>query len=200
MKESRAQSVTLQDDDARIVRLMLDYFYDFDYQTDAYSNGGMSDLELHASVYAIAEKYEAMDLKALAAKKFARGATSTTTTPHNDILQAIPLVYNLTPRTDRGLREVVIGLWLIVASEVVAQKREEVEAVMREAPEFAMDVSMRLAPLCGKGEMSGRCHCGRQVYGRGRHIFTTICVSCRRSANEVKELSVCADVKLKPFW
>jgi hypothetical protein len=178
---------------------MLDYFYGFDYEINLDSSDGSKELEIHASVYGIGEKYDATDLKVLAAKKFGLAAPKVTE-PYDGLLQAIRLTYSLTPSSDRMLRDIVISLWLIVAADVVEQRKDDVEILMRENPDFPLDLSMRLAPLCSKSGPEGRCPCGGQVYGYGRRIFQAGCHTCKRSAKEVKELVMRPDVKLKPFW
>ena len=109
MKENRANQVILNDDDPQVIRFMLDYFCGFDYHISAESSCEMGELELHACVYGIGEKYESMDLKTLAASKFTRTAT-TETMEYGDLLQAIRLIYTLTPSTDRRLRDIAINL------------------------------------------------------------------------------------------
>ena len=63
MSESSARSVTLEDDDPRIVRAMLEYFYSFNYTSIPSPDREMVDFEFHAFMYGIGEKYEVMKLK-----------------------------------------------------------------------------------------------------------------------------------------
>lgn len=197
MKECETQTVVLKEDNPQIVRLMLNYFYGSDYHAEPGPDQGLSDLETHAAVYGIGEKYGALDMKTLAAKKFGQSAATMT---YEDLLRAIRLVYDLTPSSDRGLRDVAIRLWLVVAHDVISERKEEVETLMRGVPDFAFDLSMRLSPLYGHESLEGRCRCGQYMHGRGVGLFKVSCSSCERSAAELKELCARAYLKLTPFW
>ena len=199
MKENRAQQVILNDDVPRVVRLMLDYFYGFDYHINAESSSEMGELELHACVYGIGEKYESTDLKTLAASKFASSATAPTM-EYGDLLQAIRLIYSLTPSTDRGLRDIAINLWLICASDLFKEKQHEAETVMREVPDFVVELSTKLAPRCVEERQEAICRCGEKVYWRGTSLFQDRCPDCKRPLRELEMLSIISTVKLKPFW
>ena len=132
-------------------------------------------------------------------KKFAGNALSAGEA-HEDLLQAVRRTYTSAPSSDRDLRDLVIDLWLIIVSRIVEEREENVEAVMLEIPDFAMDLSMRLLPFYGTVEMDWRCPCGRVVYGRGMDIFRSACPTCMRPLKDVADLSVRPTVKMKPCW
>jgi hypothetical protein len=64
-----------------------------------------TNLMLHARVYALAEKYEIGGLREVALSKFKVELDSNWDT--RDFLEAIKIVYNSTPKSNRGMRDVV---------------------------------------------------------------------------------------------
>ena len=193
-KENRTNQVVLNDDDPRVVRFMLDYFYGFDYDVDAEPSCEMGELELHAYIYGIGEKYESMDLKTLAASKFTKSAV-TADMDYGDLLQAIRPIYSLTPSTDRGLRDIAINLWLICASEIFKEKQQEAETVMREVPDFVIELSTNLAPRCFEERQEAICRCGNKIYWRGTSVFRDQCPHCTMVGARPVHLQCCRDYK-----
>ena len=67
-RETQQRKIDLKEDDPSMVEVMIKFFYTFDYtfplQTET------SSLGLHARVYTIADKYEVLDLKAIALTNF----------------------------------------------------------------------------------------------------------------------------------
>lgn len=86
-----------------------------------------SELNVHAQMYALADKYGIHDLKDLAREKFAEAASNDWDA--NDFPIAVQTVYASTPECDYGLRNVVVA--------TLTQHRElfeksEVEALVKE--------------------------------------------------------------------
>ena len=105
-------------DDPEIVRLMIEYFYLFDYGTqlsDGTSASAVASPPLnvksyiieHAKVFAMAVKYQADGLRELAAAKFKTNVTAGGYWAHEDFLSAISIVYASTPEDVLDLRQVV---------------------------------------------------------------------------------------------
>ncbi|KAK2055578.1 hypothetical protein LY76DRAFT_628232 [Colletotrichum caudatum] len=113
--------ISLLDDEPYVVDMMIQYFYRLDYQLLDSNNHSqsleqqddctdLSGLFLHAKVYAIAEKYVVGGLKDLAVTKFRTAAETTWDT--GDFLNAAREAYNSTIDTDRGLRDVVLEVFV----------------------------------------------------------------------------------------
>ena len=177
---------------------MLDYFYNLDYQVGGRIPEDVSELELHACVYGLGEKYGSEGLKVLAKKKFGENA-HTATERHQNFLSAIRPIFSMTPSSDRGLRDMAVSIWLFIAAGAEEEKKDEVEAIMLDVPDFARNIAMRLAPLCSKALLQGACHCGEDTFGGGNSLFEARCFKCRRPAKEAVKLFVRPYVNIEPF-
>ena len=136
---------------------MIKFSYTFDYETKnetSYANF----LELHAGVYATAEKYEVPDLKKLAVTKFRNDIVSS---KKISPLPAIRLIYSSTPSSDRGFRDVILDLWQVASTPIIEQRGLDiVDRFMRDNPTFASDMALNY----GKDRVSPRnCRCGRLI-------------------------------------
>lgn len=93
-------------DEPEIVELMIEYFYHFDYlRTAAAVSSSVNRkpfLIKHAKVFAIAIKYQADGLRALAVKKFKEAAL--TDWNSDDFAQVVRVVYASTPDDVQELR------------------------------------------------------------------------------------------------
>lgn len=178
---------------------MLDYFYDLDYLLDSRVTPKMSELETHACVYGVGEKYGSTGLKSLAKKKFAECAP-TAATMHQDFLSAIQPIFSMTPSSDRGLRDIAVNIWLFIAADAEEERKDEVEAIMLDVPEFARNIAMRLAAPCSKAVLEGICRCGQDKFAGGPSLFAAICLNCRRPAREGTKLFIRPRVGVEPFW
>jgi ABC-type branched-subunit amino acid transport system substrate-binding protein len=67
-------------------------------------------LIIHATVYALAEKYGVAGLKALALEKFSEEADQHW--DNTDFVQAATEVYTGTPKNDRGMRDIVVSTFM----------------------------------------------------------------------------------------
>ena len=199
IQESLDQAVTLQDDRPEVVGLMLDYFYDLDYRVGARITQDVSELEIHACVYGIGEKHGSEGLKTLAKKKFGEYAPTAAAT-HQNFLSAIRPIFSMTPSSDRGLRDMAVNTWLFIAAGAEEERKDEVEAIMLDVPDFARNIAMRLAPLCSKVLLQGICHCGQDTFGSGESLFEARCFNCKRPAKEAVKLFVRPYVEIEAFW
>ena len=178
---------------------MLDYFYDLDYRADARITQDLTELETHACVYGIGEKYGSEGLKSLARKKFAEHAHTAAVTPQN-FLSAIRPIFSMTPGNDRGLRDMAVDTWLFIAAGAEEQMKDEVEAIMLDVPDFARSIALRLAPLCSKVLLEGVCRCGQDKFVGGESHFESLCLNCRRPAKDAVKLFIRPRVEIEPFW
>lgn len=94
--------IILYEDDAEIVDLMIDYLYRQDYEDEG------SSLSTHAHVYAIAEKYEILSLKAWVIYKLTKALKHEWQLDAVDLTAALEIVWTSTPQEDRGLRDLFI--------------------------------------------------------------------------------------------
>jgi hypothetical protein len=88
----------------------------------------------------LGEQYDVQGLKAIALEKFTSEAGVHWAT--EDFLQAVELVYSLTPEHDRGLRDVVKDTFYMRRRELM--DRENVKRYLRDVPDLAYDVLMHL--------------------------------------------------------
>ncbi|TRX91084.1 hypothetical protein FHL15_008066 [Xylaria flabelliformis] len=122
-KETREGIVDLPDDDPWAVKMMIHYFYHFEYDTQSIwefpqnsseaTHASLSEasqmpssLVLHAKIYALAEKYNICGLKDFALQEFKAAAIEHWATP--GFLDAAREAYISTIEADRGLRDVVV--------------------------------------------------------------------------------------------
>ncbi|GME36517.1 putative btb poz-like protein [Neofusicoccum parvum] len=124
-KEARTGVIDMEDDDFADVRALLEYLYTQDYHVDRVDGTHYIDTQMffHTDVYAIAEKYDVPKLKRLAASKFAltlddknRGYEAT------DFPCVVARVYNTTPASDRGLRDIVIKVCRAHQQQLMADR------------------------------------------------------------------------------
>ena len=160
-QESVSNTIKLEDDDLYIVERMISFMYFNTYSDqDPEPEEGPSSrslLRTHAEVYAIADKYDLLELSELARAKYSSALTWECDPAA--FLESIPKVYNLTPDSNRGLRDVVLRYARQHAEEL--REDEELmslfESVAHSVPGFAAELLVQYmdAPIMG------RCHdCG----------------------------------------
>lgn len=159
---------------------MINYFYKFDYETDLRDGAFTDVLELHACVYAVADKYEVLDLKQLAMSKFAADAASVIAQTRNP-LPAIKSVYSATHWSDKGLRDIVLQFWSAASGMVIKQQGPDaVEKTLQETPEFAVALAMK---YCTQPAVSYKssCSCGWNWRNVGKALLhSRKCDRCER--------------------
>ncbi|KAL8749390.1 MAG: hypothetical protein Q9184_006823 [Pyrenodesmia sp. 2 TL-2023] len=114
--QANARTVNLQDEKLSMVRRMIDWFYLFSYNDK--DEVIMSDIEVNAQMYAMADQFGVPGLKKTAAMKFSQrcgpsapgGDTSWDFLWHTDsglviLLDCVDTVYTSTPETDHTLRK-----------------------------------------------------------------------------------------------
>ncbi|OJD32335.1 btb poz domain protein [Diplodia corticola] len=105
-KESTRGVIELNNDDPSAVKAMLEFLYTFDY-TDPNGADYSKILLFDAEMYALGEIYAISSLKKLAKKRF-QDMFERPLDGHI-IAPAIRAIYDTTPETDRGLRDVVVA-------------------------------------------------------------------------------------------
>jgi len=119
-QEAASGVITLDDDHPEAVKRMISFFYTLDYDNGitipsftflGHTKIGSASTEQSVlsccgvREYAIAEKYDIKDLKALAQSRFSTWVKSNWN--HPEFHSVVNEVYNSTPSNDRGLRDVV---------------------------------------------------------------------------------------------
>lgn len=110
-QEAQQRKITFEEDEDTLIEQMLLYLYTMKYpQTSPSTNRTAQDMLIDARVYALADKYELVDLKTKAKRAFERLLAE----HYDDALfrDAATLVYESTLQEDRGLREPLLDiLW-----------------------------------------------------------------------------------------
>jgi hypothetical protein len=99
------------------------------------------DFEIHAAVYALADRFEIGTLKADAAAQFVADLRSKDFSIA-DLIAAVEIVYTTTPETDSGLRK-----WVVYRAQQVEElgRHDGFEAVMKGFLDFAYDFATKYA-------------------------------------------------------
>lgn len=202
-QENHGNSIELKEDNPAAVKLMIDYFYGFDYD-DTYENitAFNNILELNAAVYVTADKYGVPDLKDLAVEHFKKAARASAARGE-DPKEAIRLAFTGTPPTDRDLRDVVLDYWKALASKPVNQGPHIAFMIAQEVPEFAAEALQTLA-MPSKLYYTARC-ADKGVNTRWANdydeIFHHLCFFCRRLIIEHPTFQIThKDDSWKLFW
>ncbi|KAL8806374.1 MAG: hypothetical protein Q9182_001404 [Xanthomendoza sp. 2 TL-2023] len=95
-------------------------------------------------VYALADKYNIQNLKELSKAKFE--IRSSEEWQVQDILAVLPLVYETTPTTDRGLRDVMLNVCSSQMDRLVSN--EKFREIVHNGAELAFDLLARTQSTC----------------------------------------------------
>ncbi|KAL8375997.1 hypothetical protein RB595_007213 [Gaeumannomyces hyphopodioides] len=149
-KEACEGKISLPEDDPQIVDLMVHYFYHLDYHASIESHGTQHDRDLvddekilgwelptHAKVYAMAEKYGVVGLKAVARRKFEAAVNCAWHQSH--FIKAAREAYGSTVETDRPLRDAVSAKF---EARPDLLNVAEAQNLLQEVPMLAYDVLM----------------------------------------------------------
>jgi len=114
---------------------------------------------VNAAVYSIAGKYDVVDPKTLAQKKFGLAISNFAERQQNPT-PAIRLVYESTPSSDRGLRDICVNVWTLAGTEIATpQHHEAVYIFLQKTPQFAADVAYKMTDMTKGVKVSGGCAC-----------------------------------------
>ena len=152
-QETETRLIKLQDETPAMVDRMMSYFYKLDYcdgqsiSQDLHDNSDISPLHTNVVMYAIGEKFGIGGLKKLAEEKFRIAFRSSAETDLTQFLQVITEVYNPTPDTDYGLRDLAVTL---AATNQGVYRRlailPEFKDTVATVPQFAVDLIVMTAP------------------------------------------------------
>ncbi|KAJ8610781.1 hypothetical protein MRB53_038332 [Persea americana] len=191
-QEAENRMIELKDDDSEAVRLMLQYFYSFDYETtDANIAHFGGELCLHAVMYSIADKYQAPDLKVTAAKKFS-SCIPPAMSRKEDAVEVTKLVYTSTPSGDRTLRDMILHLWFLLGSDIIARHgQSQTHEMLRTVPDFTTELAMKSILSTGNTIVECQCECN-ETYScwNRRDVFTVRCSKCKRTVTAHTALSM----------
>ena len=143
----------LKEDDSRVVYAVLQHLYGIRYTVPLKCDYVPL---FHVSVYAAGEFYQLPDLKRLA-RHYLKNLTSTFTNNRTQCLEAVEAVYNTTPSTDRGLRDIVVET---VAKDIELINSKATDATVLRVPEFALDLLRHKpvpSPSKGNGSLQYKC-------------------------------------------
>ena len=133
--------IELKEDEASVVEAMLNFMYNFNYDASGSDQAPVSPMTFSARVYSIADKYHVPALKSQAKQKFEKAVK--TCWNMDDFPNAIIEVYNSTPATDRGLRDLVVGIAYMHINTLL--KKQDFRNVLEETVGFAADVTEFMA-------------------------------------------------------
>lgn len=111
---------------------MIHFMYHFDYS----NTQGISTMVFNAQVYSLADRYMIPTLKHLAKDKFETAIK--TGWAMDDFLLAVDVVYSSSPESDRGLRDLVVGISGGNLKELL--KNAGFQNLLSEKPKFAADI------------------------------------------------------------
>ncbi|KAH7114703.1 hypothetical protein B0J13DRAFT_460057, partial [Dactylonectria estremocensis] len=155
-KEASSQTYNMDSHPLPVVQRLVDYLYTGDYseklnEADIDDEDHQCELSFHAVMFALANKYDIEGLEALSAKKYAKELRKDSDV--SNFLLSIPDVYNLTPGSSRGLRDLALEF----AREKLGAFLTSTEAqdvfndIADDNPEFIRELlsSFLRAPLMG---------------------------------------------------
>lgn len=176
---------------------MMGYLYAFDYNDKPKPDAKLTnEMFVNTAVYAIADKYEVLGLKLLASKKFGVAVGQAFQTKQG-ICAAIPLVYDSTPPSDRGLRDICVDLWMLGAVAVeTANDREAVTNLFQAVPQLGADIAIRLAKSAAKGFAMNKCSCHSNIC----EPVPEACEAMRHRWNDKEDVSFAARCAVPQFW
>lgn len=144
-KEGETKTVILKEK-LSMVRRMMRYFYVLDY--DDQDDGALSDLEVNAQMYAMADQFNANGLKNVAAAKFARRCDNIISSPARKreaglraLMSCATTVYTSTPDSDKMLRSrLARAAKDVINMQPVLAMSRAFEDVCLQFPDFAYGV------------------------------------------------------------
>ncbi|KAH8658921.1 BTB/POZ protein [Ilyonectria robusta] len=187
-KEASTRTYSLDSHSLPMVRRMVDFFYTGDYtgesEEDNTSEDAIPILSIHATMFALADKYNMEELRVLSAKKYSENLKKNPDVVN--FLLSISEVYNSTPTYSRGLCDPALAFARERLPEFLTSSdaKEWFDEATADTPEFIKDLlysfiqyplmgycsdcgranPVPVEPLqcrckrCGKGGASTKCH------------------------------------------
>lgn len=123
-----------------LIENFLEFLYSgkYSYTADATGRGKAT---LHVKMYSLGDKYDIPKLRDLATIKLA-STLHGKATPQEDLLEAIPLIYECTMEKDRKFRDLVVLLVRARRAEILenATLKSQLADVFKSTPDFSMDM------------------------------------------------------------
>lgn len=148
-QDATERRVTLHDDPPFAVKLMVDWFYNFDYMA---SSAETWVLKVHSAMFTLADKYDIPKLKTLALARVQ--LFSAPSFPNNQLesrclnmLFATLHAFKNAPPTDDCLCKALVVGWVVDDKRILRHTdKDDLEYAMTKVPEFA---SALVEELCG---------------------------------------------------
>lgn len=123
-----------------LIEKFLDFLYSGSYSCTADATG-RGKTTLHVKMYSLGDKYDIPKLRDLAITQLA-STLDDKTTPHKDLLEAIPLIYECTMEKDRKFRDLVVLSARARRAEIFknATLKSQLADVFSSTPDFSMDM------------------------------------------------------------
>ncbi|KAF4312224.1 BTB/POZ-like protein [Botryosphaeria dothidea] len=154
-QEALSGVIELQHDEPDVVRAMLEFCYTFTYSCRK-ADSAEDRMIFHVYMYAVGEIYDLPGLKKLAIQNFEKEVNHT----FPRFPAAVRAIYETTPHSDRGLRDVILRVCAANAKELMS--KPQFESMMDELGVFGKELSRTLA-------------------GRSTYVTTqTVIVDCRK--------------------
>lgn len=166
-QEALSGVIELRHDDPDTVRAMLQFCYTFTYtckQTDSQEDR----MVFHVHMYAVGEIYDLPGLKKLAVHNFERDVNAT----FPRFPAAVRAIYETTPASDRGLRDVVLRVCAQHARDLM--QKPPFEDMMDELGVFGRELARTLADRGAAGAVGGSTNGGGPPGGK------TVIVDCKK--------------------
>ena len=170
-------------DDPEIVKLMIEYFYHFDYEKGcnrSCSNHVISSaispdsILNHAKVFAMATKYQVHGLRSLAVSKFLEAVR--TGWDHDSFARTIFTVYNSTADDVTGLRDIVAGT--IHDHFDVLKEKDDVEIIVSSIGGLAYSLLKRSIRTTCTQRHHDASKAGWEVYCKACDFISRCCYRC----------------------
>lgn len=148
MQEKITGEIDLSDNEFHLVQRLMGFFYSFDYsaytaeeeQNESSSVSSSSNFDLHAEMYAIANKYQVPSLAQIALQKYTEQMYKDCSL--GDFLGSISKIYELTPAHHRELRDVAVERTRRYMGKIQTddQNRRTFRRVVQDVPDYAADL------------------------------------------------------------
>ena len=132
--------ITFEGEDPAHIEEMLMFLYTMRYPQKPFRDGTASDMVLDAYMYAIADRYGLPKLQTEARRAFEARLPLHYTDP--TFMEAVKVAYDSTPQTDRGLRDMIMGV--VWGNRSVMLVKEHVQECVMGSEGLKHDLLMEL--------------------------------------------------------
>ena len=192
---------------------MISFFYTFDYDDNITvesppnikSERPESTIQMNAHVYALADKYQVDDLKALAVEKL---KTSVDLTSRHQMLAAAWTVGKVLklPPGDQTLQQMLSRMWLLGSPEWIdaadADGMTVIAAFCDEMPEFTASLLGTFATAAKNGTVRYTCSACKRQETIPMSKFLTTAYRCKNCGSTVPTsvVTINGPVAIERFW